>query len=113
MAIDLSYLKPPQEGDINVVALTADTASSAIDLLGSNEMKSAKITISCDEDAFYMFSKDHSGTVTDPDPTATDGDGPCWSLPRFTDRTFQVGSRNRYIKVISASTTNFRWRVED
>jgi hypothetical protein len=111
--MDLTYLKPPQEDDINVVALTADTASSAIDLLGSNEMKSAKITISCDDDAFFTFSKDHSGTVTDPDPTATSGGGRCWPLSRFTDRSFQVGSRNRYIKVISASTTYFRWRVED
>jgi hypothetical protein len=111
--MDLTYLKPPQEDDINVVALTAATASDPIDLLASNEMKSAKVTISCDEDAFFTFSKDRTGTVTDPDPTATSGGGRCWPLARLVDRTFQVGSRNRYVKVISASTTYFRWRIED
>lgn len=114
MPIDLTYLNPPEEDSINVLALTADTASSAQAMWSANAgMKSTKVTFIGDEEFYITISKDPSGTVTDPVIADTSGGSRTWLVPRATPTTFHLGSRNRYFKAISTSTTKLRWRVED
>lgn len=112
MPYDLTYLKPPEEGNISVLSLSADTASAAQDLLASNIAQTHMVTFVCNEVFYLTFSTDKA-SVTDPDITATSGDGRTWLCPANTPISFKIGVRNRYFKAISASACYLRWRIED
>ena len=112
MPIDLTYLKPPEEDSINVVSLAAATPSAAIPMWATNGL-CATISFISDTDVFITISKDFSGTVTDPNPTATTGGGRCWLIPARVPTTFKLGNRNRYFKAYASDACYLRWRTED
>jgi len=111
--MDLTYLKPPREGDTTVVSLSASTASASQDVFGAASAETTcKVAICMDEDGYVTFGTD-GAEPTDPNITATSGGGRTWPIARFTPTLFVCGGNDRYFKAISASATYLRWRIED
>jgi len=104
--------KPPTEGDIRVLSVT--TAASAIQDTGveagaAGGPRTVKFIGSV---AFYVtFAGNGGNTVTDPDGTATTGDGRTWLVPANTEWCEPVSPRERYFKVRGTGSGTVRWRI--
>lgn len=109
---DVTYLRAPEEGSINVESLTADTATSAIDFLGASTKRVRLLTLVCNAAVYVTFSASEDTSITDPDITNTTTDAQCFLIPANTIVSYHIGDRNRYAKFISEETCYVRWYLE-
>jgi hypothetical protein len=109
---------PPKAGLINVLALTANTASAASDTDHPASAGGQRyLSVICTEVFYVLFTSNGKNDATSlPDPViATTGvgatvDGRCWGpLAANTTHDFEVGGDDRYFKLISASNATARW----
>lgn len=103
------------EQDIGVLALTANTASAAQDLLSTvGGAGYWWVTFICDQD-FYVTFGDAAGTVRTPVIAdagwlgAGAANGRCWGpLPAKVEWHRLVGPESRWVKLISTSNATVR-----
>lgn len=109
------HITPPKAGKVQVLALVANTASTAQDTDHAGT-GCRFLTIHCTEEFYILFTadgRDVAGALPDP-VIATTGvgttvDGRCWPLAADTPHHFTVTPDDRYFKAISTSNATLRW----
>lgn len=103
--------RAPRQGQITVVALSANTASPAQDTgLGVTASPTGFVTIGCNEPFFVTFGP--SDSLAAPDIAATTGDGRTMGpFAANAPVSLRVDPASRYFRAISASASTLRWYV--
>lgn len=106
MSAEVEKVLPPLVGSINVLSIT--TSASAAQDTGINTGPGAYFTILTEADSYISFASTSAG-VTDPDGTATSGNGRTWFLTAKSPQHFWVTPNSRFFKLRGTASTTARW----